>query len=789
MSALGVDTRSDIYSLGVLLYELLTGSTPLSRKRVREAAYSEVLRMIREEEPPRPSMRLSDSGEALASISAQRHTEPAKLTKLLRGELDWIVMKTLEKDRNRRYETANDFAMDLQRYLADEPVLACPPSVGYRLWKFARRNKGPVLAASVIALMLVGGIIGTSWQALRATQAERLAKDNEQHAVSQKGKAQANFELARDAVDKYLNKVTNNPKLKEKDFFQLRKELLETAVPFYQKFVEERSDDPELESARGRAYHRLALVRGVMGETEAAQADYEEMRVIFSKLAADFPSVVAYRQDLAASHNNLGKLLRDLGKRGEAEAAFRAALKVQEQLAADVPSDPEYRQELAGSHNNLGVLLKELGKLEPAEAAHRAALKIQEQLAADFPSVLAYRQDLASSHDNLGILLADLGKHGEAEAAYGAGLKIQEQLAAEFSSVPAYRQELARSHNNLGALLKDLGKRGEAEAAYGAALKVQEQLAAEFPSVPEYRRDLATSHNNLGVLLADLGKQGEAEAAYGAGLKIQEQMAAEFPSVPEYRKDLARSHNNLGALLNDLGKRREAEAAYRAALNIREQLAADFPGVAVYVVELGNSYKNFGNLVREKGEPQAALDWFARAIGALEPVLQKEPRLVSARQTLRNAHWSRALALDKLGRHADALKDWDRALALDPVAADQPFFPRNRALSLARGGEHAKAVAEANALAELKDVDRGTLYDLACVCAVASAAVRDAKSPGADVVQLAEEYAARAVELLRQAVAKGYKEAAHMKKDKDLDALRDREDFKRLVAELETKQE
>src|SRR6476619_4472897 len=141
MSALGVDTRSDIYSLGVLLYELLTGNTPLTHKRMKEGAYAEILRMLKEDEPPRPSTRLSDSGAALVAISANRHMEPTRLTRLVRGELDWIVMKALEKDRGRRYETANGFAQDLQRYLADEPVQACPPSTAYRLRKFARKNR------------------------------------------------------------------------------------------------------------------------------------------------------------------------------------------------------------------------------------------------------------------------------------------------------------------------------------------------------------------------------------------------------------------------------------------------------------------------------------------------------------------------------------------------------------------------------------------------------------------------------------------------------------------------
>jgi serine/threonine protein kinase/WD40 repeat protein len=178
MSALGVDTRSDIFSLGVLVYELLTGSTPLNSKRMKEVGYAEILRLIKEEEPPRPSTRLSGSGAALASISALRQTEPARLSQLLRGELDWIVMKCLEKDRNRRYETANGFAADLTRYLNDEQVQACPPSVSYRLRKFVRRYRIQVLAASVVGLALVAGIIGTTWGMFRAIDA-RADADHE----------------------------------------------------------------------------------------------------------------------------------------------------------------------------------------------------------------------------------------------------------------------------------------------------------------------------------------------------------------------------------------------------------------------------------------------------------------------------------------------------------------------------------------------------------------------------------------------------------------------------------
>jgi serine/threonine-protein kinase len=737
---------SDVYSLGATLYCLLTGRAPVAG---------------------------SDKGEVLRQVQRGDWVPPRQVQAAVPPALDAVCRQALARKLAARYPTPLALAAEVERWLADEPVGAYRDPLAVRLVRWGRRHQKLVTGCTALLLTAVLALGVGLW----AVERERT------RTAAAKAQAEEHFQLAKDAVDRYLNAVTEDPRLKEKDFFELRKKLLVTAVPFYERFAQAKAGDPEQEAARGQAYYRLAWVRHQLGEREAALADYERMRVVFTQLAAAFPSVPEYRQDLATSHNNLGMLLASLGKGPEAEAEYRQALALQEQLAADFPTVPEYRQELAGSHNNLGVLLRDLMKRPEAEAEYRRALALQEQLAADFPSVPAYRQDLAMSHTNLGSLLKGLGKRPEAEAEYRRALALQEQLAADFPSVPAYRRELAASHNNLGGLLADLGKRSEAEAAFRRALALFAQLTADFSTVPEYHQHLASSHNNLGLLLKALGRRPEAEAEYRRAVALYEQLGAAFPTVPAYRHELARSHTSLGLLLVDLGKRSEAEAEYRRALALQEQLAADFPGVPEYRRDLGGGYCNYGDLLRERGEAAASLDWYAKACAALRPVLAQEPRLATARLFLRNAHWGRAQALDRLGRHVEAADDWEQALALNAEKPRERQFLLKRSASMARAGQHAQATAAVEELLRPGAADRNTLYNTACVYALAAAqAVKEAPKNTSSLP--AEQYARRAVALLRQAVQQGFKDVARLKKDTDLDGLRPRPDFQQLLAEV-----
>ncbi len=801
-NAIDIDTRADIYALGVILYELLTGSTPIERDQLKKAALDEILRVIREGEPPTPSKRLS-STHSRPSIAANRGTEPLKLGRFVRGELDWIVMKALAKERDRRYETATGFARDVERFLNHEPVIAGPPSAAYRLRKFVQRNRGQVLAASLVVLTLVLGIAGTTFGLIRAEirrgEAERArANEAEQRRVAQTNEAKANVaaeaekkakdrekeqrkkaEKARDrtrqALDAMTSSVAGDSLRTQKEISAEQKKFLAQALTYYKETAAEKGDDEQARFESASMADQVGIIECRLGRTTEAAAAFRQACADFEKLIADFPDAVAYREDLAKCALNLGNMLARMGNWTEADKQFQHVLSIHEKLVVEFPAVLRYRQSLATVRMNLGALTAQLGMRPRAEEQFRKAVAIQEKLAAEFPANAEYRQDLARSLVNLSLLLTDAGTNQEAESQYRKAVAIQEKLTMDFPDSPVYGEDLARSENSLGLLLSETGKRPEAEELFRKAIAIQQKLVGRFPAAPEYREELARTRNSLGMLLNDLRKWPEAEEEIQKAVAIQEKLVVEFPSAPEYQHELGSSHNNLG-LIAYVSKRPGAEEQYRKALTIKQKLAAEFPAVPQFQIELSGSCCNFGRLLTDGGRPGEGLPWFEKAIRTLTPLHEHDARLVVAKAFLRNSYWGRAIAYERLQKYAEAVKDWDKVIELS-AKQDQMAFLLNRLNSLIRAGRSEDAVIATSELTRSTGWSADQWFGFACVYSTASGKVAAKK----------QEYADRAIELLTKAINAGFKNAAQMKSNNALDPLRDRADFKKLLDGLPNK--
>jgi serine/threonine protein kinase/class 3 adenylate cyclase/tetratricopeptide (TPR) repeat protein len=618
MSGLDVDTRSDIYSLGVLLYELLTGTTPFDPKELVAAGFDEMRRTIREKEPLRPSTRLGTLLAAeLTTTAKRRRVDAPKLVRLISGDLDWIVMKCLEKDRTRRYETALSFAADLERFLNDEPVNARPPSAAYRLRKMVRRYKGAVAAATAVTLALVLGLVASTWMYSRERKARLQSQRETLFFKSMLEGIKPTVALGRDT--------------------QLLREVLDKTV---QQVVIELKDDPQVEA---ELCQTIGEVYRSIGQPDLAERIYRLALTLRGAPASSKRGLTAKLLD------DLAMALKDQARLPEAESLEREALRLRSEAFG-----PE-SVEAARSLNNLGTVLRMEARLPEAVALHRQALAIQKKL---FPQGYV---GIAPPLIDLALALREAGQYSEAETNLLEALAIQKKFLGENDPI------VALTLDNLAFVMLDRGSLSQAEQLERQAL---EMLRLHFGGNNPNDPNLATGINNMGLILNEQDRPRDAEAYFQQALEMRRK-------IPRHDLDVAASLDNLAVALRQQKQFSQAEPLVREALELQKNLLGDdHPAVAASLNDLASVLQGEGHWTDAEKHYRDALTIQRRRYGLEHPqvattlnnlalLLLDQGRFAQAEQTMREALAMREKLLGAqhpaVARSRKALQDIERA--------------------------------------------------------------------------------------------------------------------------------
>jgi len=564
LGGIDIDTRSDIYSLGVLLYELLTGTTPFSSEELNSAGFGEIQRIIREEDPPRPSIRASSLGAGLSQVASMRQQRSERLTRSLRGELDWIVMKCLEKDRSRRYETANGLVMDIRRYLSDEPVTASPPSRGYRLRKLVARHRAVFASGLIMALLLIAGVVGTGIGLVQARAAESKAREEAKTAEMTAG-------FLTDMLAGVGPSVARG-----RDTEMLEEILSETA----ETIGEELAGQPKVEGT----------IRSFIGTTYFDLGDYEKAEEQY-RLAlkrhreAHGPAHANVAQDL----NNLAQVHWGRAEYAEAEQHFSEALEMRRQLFGD------RHREVANSQRDLANILVSQDRYADAEAPMLAAIDIQREVLEE-----EHLDELAISLNSMGNLMMHLQRFDEAEPLYEEALEIHTRVLG--ADHPFTVTDL----HNMGWLAYYQGDYEKSEGRFRQALETSRRIYGD--SHPK----LVDALGSIGRCLQQRGQYEEAVASAREALAI----ATECHGPDNLQT--AQAMGQLAVILGEMGEIEENEELNRKILEIRRtQLGEDHPDTLTTLHNIA-----YGHL--ERRELEKAETMFRRSLESYEKAFGRE---------------------------------------------------------------------------------------------------------------------------------------------------------------------
>ncbi len=635
--------QTDVYALGALLYCLLTGRPPFQSANVMDT----VLQVLEQEPVP-----------------------PRQLVTGLDKNLETITLKCLQKDPARRYQAAEEVADELKRYLNDEPILARPVGIAERTWRWCRRK--PAIAGLCAAITLLLGFVTVNGY----LQAE-IQRDLTGQALTQKAKANENFDLARGAVDRFMTEVSESQLLTVPHMEPLRRKLLTGAMEFYEKFVQQAQDNPELKTALGKSHRKLGRILAILGDDERSVEGISKAIEIFTQLSEEHPGDRETSYNLARSSKMLGIVLRKLGRNEEATEALERAIAVASQLVKDSPTVPDHAFELANAKNSLGILLREESRTNEALANYKSAITIAEQIVDEHPRNFKFRGELGNTYHNLGVLLCfELSQLAESAKQLEQARAVYQQLAEDEPENPRHVYTLAIVHGSLGNLAHRSGQPTQAVEFSRRSRDLFEQVARAHPDVPDYTAKVATANGNLSLALHRTGKMPEAVTAVEKSQEVFQQLSETFPDVPEYTSGVARSHNNLGVLFRDSKQPKKAIAAFRRAQEIYEQLATDQPDTPRFANQLAGIHRTIAGILDESGQAADSAAEFSRAITISTQLSKKYPDTPEYAKSLADSLNDKGVLLSNTNQMPAAVAEFDRARkALEQLTKDHPESP------------------------------------------------------------------------------------------------------------------
>jgi serine/threonine protein kinase len=729
-------TAADVYSLGAILYELLTG---------------------------RPPFKADTPLNTLLEVLHREPVPPRTLRPGVDRDLETICLKCLQKEPGKRYATASALADDLERFLKGEPIQARPVGPLGRAGRWCRRNPalaaaaglaGAALAAVVVVSCLyavaesrhAARLAGEEVQLQQALDAaQRNAQEAQQRAAEverERARAEESFRQAHQAVNDITRLSEGLAQLPGGQ--PLRKRVLATALKYYQNFLDQRGDDPRLRAELADAYSRAGFINDATGAKTDALAAYQRALDLYQDLARAHPEDLRWQGELVRMLNNVGVLQDTLGQPAAAQESVRQALALCERRVREHPDAPDVLRELASVYHHLGSQDRDAGRFDQSFAHFRDARSLYEQLVCADPRSRSLQGELALCINNIGVMYGQVDQLHEALRCFEEARALRERLADDKDR--GSQLALAASYRDTGLTYHRLGRRDDALGFYQKAHDIRKRLADQNPQVSSYQGDLADSLTDLGAIHMAKGDLKDALDCFKGALKIHEQLVRVDPNVAGRQNDLARSHTHCGEVLSAAGQHQDALRAFGRAREIEERLVKANPERYEFRHDLARALDLSGLTLGK-------LDRHDEALAALREAVEQE-RVALAR----------APAVARYGR---ALNGHYGTLGEVARAAGRPE-------------ESAAALLEQRRLCQDQPQE---LYRIAAELVLTARVVGRGKAePSPEEQAQRRRYDDLAVETLRQALARGYHDLNRLRTDPGLAELRGRDDFQGLLA-------